>query len=64
MDSIATTPQTPATPEVPITVSDQQNSALLDDTITLLSAVTPRNSGKQGQVEAERWMAVLAASGW
>ncbi len=62
MDSTATTPQTPATPEVPMAVSDQQNSALLDDTLTLLSASTPTNAGPQGRTEVERWTAVLAAS--
>lgn len=62
MDSIASTPQTPATPEVPIAVTDQQNSALLDDTLTFLSASTPTNSGPQGRVEIERWEAVLAST--
>jgi hypothetical protein len=62
MDSTANTPQTPATPEVPITVSDQQNTALLDDTLTFLTASTPTNSGPQGIAEIERWLAVLAAS--
>lgn len=62
MDSIANTPQTPATPAVPLTVSDEQNSALLDDTIALFAAGTPANLGPQGRVEAERWVAVLAAS--
>lgn len=62
MDSTATTPQTPATPEVPMTVSDQQNSALLDDTLTLLTAGSPSNSGPQGRAEIERWAAVLAAT--
>ena len=62
MDSIATTSQTPATPEVPMTVSDQQSSALLDDTLTLLTAGTPGNSGPQGRTEIERWAAVLAVS--
>ena len=62
MDSIATTSQTPATPEVPMTVSDQQSSALLDDTLTFLTAGTPGNSGPQGRAEIERWMAVLAVS--
>ncbi|OGX86562.1 hypothetical protein BEN47_12985 [Hymenobacter lapidarius] len=62
MDSLASTPQTPATPEVPITVTDQQNSALLDDTLTFLSASTPTNSGPQGRVEIERWEAVLAST--
>lgn len=62
MDSTATTPQTPATPEVPLAVSDQQNTALLDDTLTFLTASTPANSGPQGRAEVERWEAVLAAS--
>ena len=62
MDSTATTSQTPATPEVPMTVSDQQSSALLDDTLTFLTAGTPGNSGPQGRTEIERWTAVLAVS--
>lgn len=62
MDSTATTSQTPATPEVPMTVSDQQSSALLDDTLTFLTAGTPGNSGPQGRAEIERWAAVLAVS--
>ncbi|WP_210513702.1 hypothetical protein [Hymenobacter terricola] len=62
MDSTANTPQTPATPEVPMAVSDQQNTALLDDTLTFLTASTPTNSGPQGITEIERWTAVLAAS--
>lgn len=62
MDSTASTPQTPAIPEVAITVSDQQNSALLDDTLTFLTAGTPSNSGPQGRTEVERWATVLAAS--
>jgi hypothetical protein len=62
MDSTANTPQTPATPEVPMAVSDQQNTALLDDTLTFLTAGSPTNSGPQGIVEIERWTAVLAAS--
>ena len=62
MDSTANTSQTPATPEVPMTVSDQQSSALLDDTLTLLTAGTPGNSGPQGRTEIERWTAVLAVS--
>ena len=62
MDSTANTPQTPATPEVPIAVSDQQNTALLDDTLTFLTASTPTNSGPKGITEIERWTAVLAAT--
>ena len=62
MDSIAPTPQTPVVPEVPLAVSDQQNTALLDDTLTFLTASTPTNSGPAGRAEIERWEAVLAAS--
>ncbi|ALW84727.1 hypothetical protein AUC43_06295 [Hymenobacter sedentarius] len=62
MDSTATTPQSPATPEVPMAVSDQQNTALLDDTLTFLTASTPTNAGPQGLVEIERWEAVLAST--
>ncbi|MBO2010475.1 hypothetical protein [Hymenobacter negativus] len=62
MDSTANTPQTPTTPEVPMAVSDQQNTALLDDTLAFLAAGTPTNSGPQGRSEVERWTAVLAAS--
>jgi hypothetical protein len=62
MDSTATTPQTPATPEVPMSVSDQQNTALLDDTLTFLTAGKAVNSGAEGRTEIERWLAVLSAS--
>ena len=62
MDSTATTPQTPIIPTLSLAVSDQQNSALLDDTLAFLTASTPTNSGPQGRTEIERWVAVLAAS--
>ena len=62
MDSTATTPHTPVTPAVPLSVSDQQNSALLDDTLTFFTASTPTNSGPEGRTEVERWEAVLTAS--
>ena len=62
MDSTAATPQTPVTPAVPLAVSDQQNTALLDDTLTFLTSSQPGNSGPAGQVEVERWLAVLGAS--
>ncbi|MBF9239179.1 hypothetical protein I2I05_17375 [Hymenobacter sp. BT683] len=62
MDSTAATPQPTVPHEVPMAVTDQQNTALLDDTLTFLSASTPTNSGPQGRVEVERWEAVLASS--
>lgn len=62
MDSTAATPHTPATPAVPMAVSDQQTTALLDDTLTFLTAGPPTGSGPQGRTEVERWTAVLAAT--
>ena len=62
MDSTAATPQTPAPPAVPMAVSDQQNTALLDDTLTFLTTSKPSNSGPEGRAEIERWLAVLDAS--
>lgn len=62
MDSIATTPQSPVTPEIPLNVTDQQNSALLDDTLAFLTSGNPTKASKQGLVEIERWEAVLAAT--
>ncbi|GAB3721878.1 hypothetical protein GCM10027594_02430 [Hymenobacter agri] len=62
MDSTATTPQSPATPAVPMSVSDQQNTALLDDTLTFLSSSKAINSGPEGRAELDRWLAVLDAS--
>ena len=62
MDSIATTPQTPVVPAMPLSVTDEQNSALLDDTIALLTAGAPASAGPQGRAEADRWVAVLAAT--
>lgn len=62
MDSTASIPQTPATPEVPLAVSDQQTTALLDDTLALLTTSSAIESGRQGRTEIERWAAVLTAS--
>ena len=62
MDSTAATPQTPIVPFLPLAVSDQQNSALLNDTLIFLTASIPATSGSQGRTEIERWVAVLAAS--
>ncbi|MDQ2792697.1 MAG: hypothetical protein M3Y12_01615 [Bacteroidota bacterium] len=62
MDSTANTPQTPATPAVPLAVSDQQNTALLDDTLTFLTSSKVTNSGPEGRIEIDRWLAVLGAT--
>ncbi|MCA8833084.1 hypothetical protein [Hymenobacter pini] len=62
MDSIASTPQSTPTPTIPLDVTDQQNSALLDDTLNLLNAGAPDKSGPQGLTEIDRWTEVLRAS--
>ena len=62
MDSTAATPQTPVTPAVPMAVSDQQNTALLDDTLMFLTSGKAINSGLEGRTEIDRWLAVLGAT--
>jgi hypothetical protein len=62
MDSTAATPHTTPTPEVQLHVSDEQNTALLTDTLTLLGQGLPNADGATGQHELERWETVLAAS--
>ena len=62
MDSTASTPQNTPTPAVPLDVTDQQNSALLTDTLSLLSAGTPDKNDKHGLAEIDRWTEVLRAS--
>lgn len=64
MDSTATTPQSTPTPSVPLTVSDTQTSALLDDTLALLGAGLPTKGqdGAHATAEIDRWEAVLAAT--
>jgi hypothetical protein len=43
-------------------VSDQQSTALLDDTLALLSKGLPAKAAPQGAAEIERWSAVLSSS--
>ena len=62
MDSTATTPQTSPTPEILLSISDQQSTALLDDTLALFGAGTVAKAGPKAHVEIERWEAVLSAS--
>ena len=62
MDSTAPTPHTPPTPEIQLRVSDEQSTALLTDTLTLLVQGLPKVDGAAGRHELERWEAVLAAS--
>ncbi|SEU02744.1 hypothetical protein [Hymenobacter actinosclerus] len=60
MDSTASTPANQPTPSVPLTITDEQNSALLTDTLNLLGAKTP--DGKQALTEIDRWIEVLKAT--
>ena len=62
MDSTASTPHTPAPPNVPLDVTDQQNTALLEDTLALLKAGVADQRDQHGIIEIERWEAVLQAS--
>lgn len=62
MDSTAATPHANPTPAVQLHVSDEQNTALLTDTLNLLGQGLPNADGATGLHELERWEAVLAAS--
>ncbi|QKG58043.1 hypothetical protein GKZ68_16295 [Hymenobacter sp. BRD128] len=62
MDSTASTPHTPPTPEIQLHVSDEQSTALLTDTLNLLGQGLPNADGATGLHELERWETVLAAS--
>lgn len=62
MDSTAPTPQNTPTPTVPLDVTDQQNSALLDDTLALLNTGVPEKADQRGLGEIDRWEQVLRAS--
>ena len=62
MDSTAATPHTPPAPKTPLAVTDQQATALLDDTLALLSAGLPDKASPQATAELARWQAVLSAS--
>lgn len=60
MDSTASTPANQPTPSIPLTITDEQNSALLTDTLNLLGAKSP--DGKQALTEIDRWIEVLKAT--
>lgn len=62
MDSTAPTPQNTPLPTVPLEVTDQQNSALLEDTLALLNSGVPEKADERGLGEIERWEQVLRAS--
>jgi hypothetical protein len=49
-------------PSVPLDVTDEQTTALLDDTVALLNDGVPDKATKHGLAEIERWEAVLTAS--
>ena len=60
MDSTAPTPQHQPAPTIPLTVTDQQHSALLTDTLTLLNIESPDQG--QALTEIDRWTEVLKAT--
>lgn len=62
MDSTASTPHTTPAHEEPLHISDEQSTALLTDTLSLLSEGLPNSDGASGLRELERWEMVLEAS--
>lgn len=62
MDSTAATPHPTPAPDVQLHVSDEQSSALLTDTLNLLSQALPQAGDAAALRELERWDAVLTAS--
>lgn len=60
MDSTASTPTNQPTPAVPLAVTDQQNSALLTDTLNLLGTKSP--GAEPALAEIDRWIEVLKAT--
>jgi len=62
MDSTASTPHTPPTHTEPLHISDEQSTALLTDTLSLLGEGLPNADGASGLHELERWEMVLEAS--
>jgi hypothetical protein len=62
MDSTASTPHTPPAHSEPLHISDEQSTALLTDTLGLLSEGLPNADGASGLRELERWEMVLEAS--
>ena len=63
MDSTSSTPNSTPTREEPLHVSDEQNTALLTDTLNLLGQGLPDADSNSGLNELDRWEAVLQASG-
>ena len=62
MDSTAATPHNTPAHEEPLHISDEQSTALLTDTLTLLGQGLPNADGAAGLHELERWEMVLEAS--
>jgi len=62
MDSTASTPSNTPNPSVPLNVTDEQNSALLEDTLKLLNNGVPEKADQHGLAELDRWEEVLRAS--
>ena len=62
MDSTASTPHTPPARTEPLHISDEQSTALLTDTLSLLGEGLPNADGASGLHELERWEVVLESS--
>ncbi|UYZ58002.1 hypothetical protein [Hymenobacter latericus] len=62
MDSLTPTPTHTPEFQAPLEVTDGQHSALIDDTLALLSNGVPTQADQYGLTEIDRWTEVLRAS--
>ncbi|GAA4392592.1 hypothetical protein [Hymenobacter koreensis] len=62
MDSLTPTPTHQPDFQAPLEVTDGQHSALIDDTLALLSDGVPSKENEYGLREIDRWTEVLRAT--
>lgn len=62
MDSLTPTPAHTPEFQAPLSVTDGQHSALIDDTLALLSDGAPTQANEYGLTEIDRWAEVLRSS--
>ncbi|MCC3156536.1 hypothetical protein LJ737_04760 [Hymenobacter sp. 15J16-1T3B] len=62
MDSLTPTPAHTPEFQLPMEVTDGQQSALIDDTLALLGEGVPTAANQYGLTEIDRWAEVLRAS--
>lgn len=62
MDSLTPTPAHTPEFQAPMAVTEDQQAALIDDTLNLLNDGVPTAVNQAGLAEIDRWLAVLQAS--